>query len=131
VPHSVIQTKGSNQGEEMSKQGGNVRGGRETPVREPATTRGRSGAGRKWLIFGAAVLLVACTLVAAFFISEYVQSPILAQKCGRLCHSVASLTRRNLSASSAAAAVDKMVREGKVTLTQQQRTDAIGALSHK
>jgi len=104
---------------------------------QSATVRGadnrhkKVGGARRWLMAGLAVIAVVGVLVAGFFISEYVRSPILAQKCGGVCHTVGSLKERNLDAASAATAVDKMVQDGNATLTPQEREAVITALLGK
>lgn len=58
-------------------------------------------------------------------------SALLAQKCGGSCHQPSRLTAAGLDRQSAAAAVDKMVKAGRTSVTAQERDSIVSALTQR
>jgi len=114
----------------MSNRGEAARRTTKTTNKQATSTGRRVTAGWKWFALATAGLALAGALFAAIAIGQPPKSQILAQKCSR-CHQVQKLTVLNLDVPSATSAVDKMTATGRVTLTPQERDEAIGALTGK
>lgn len=115
----------------MSKKKGPAHGGTKARAKRAIAAPKGVKSTPKWLMIAVAGIAVVGALVAFSVVSQPRQPAILTQKCSGRCHSVSKLTGLNLDAASAEAAVDKMVRARKVTLTPPERAAVVSALSRR